>query len=63
MKLIPLCNCEDDKVITGNWNGEMIWREKTSSEMKDEDYHFNVEIPTLENLEDRKWETYQANSD
>lgn len=28
MKLIPICNCKDDKVITGQMDGEMIFREK-----------------------------------
>jgi hypothetical protein len=59
MKLKVLCDCDENKVVTGQFDGEMIWREKTSSERQ-----------TVVNMshewkgdKDMEWEVYQANTD
>lgn len=54
MKLQVLCDCDENKIITGQMDGEMIWRYKTGSEthedIQDEAYRDNVINPTLEKI-------------
>ena len=63
MKLKPICDCDNDKVITGQFDGEMIWRQKTSDELRRDEYIQYVVRPQKDKSEDEKWEIYQANAD
>ena len=61
MKIKPICDCKENKVITGTIDGEMIWRFKSVAEMR-QGKKKKMFTPQ-EHAEMDKQDAYEANSD